>query len=246
MDEVAGVRETYNDWATRTGMITDGGLGEQRGAAPPKAKEAVKAEPPPRELPEPYAGSRTMADAEDWARRAGFADVRLGRNLNAANALNYGVDKIRQRGLSLPEKLNVQIDRKSFRGKKADRVPAQYAYTAGYVDRIYINAQYDWASMGETAKRQNELGWWSTADPHHPIIHELGHAIHAAQTPREYLQNYALTPDEAEIAVRVSRYAATSRAEFIAETFTGHIIGRSYDDEVLNMYRKWGGPETGQ
>lgn len=39
MNEVAGIRETYSEWAARNGMITDGGLGEQRGAAPPKAKK---------------------------------------------------------------------------------------------------------------------------------------------------------------------------------------------------------------
>jgi len=33
MDEVAGVRETYSEWSARNGMITDGGLDEQRGAA---------------------------------------------------------------------------------------------------------------------------------------------------------------------------------------------------------------------
>ncbi len=39
MNEVAGIRETYSEWAARNGMITDGGLDEQRGAAPPKAKK---------------------------------------------------------------------------------------------------------------------------------------------------------------------------------------------------------------
>jgi len=44
MNEVAGVRETYSDWAARRGMVTDGGLGGQRGAAPPSTK-AVSAAP---------------------------------------------------------------------------------------------------------------------------------------------------------------------------------------------------------
>jgi len=35
MNEVAGIRETYSDWAARRGMVTDGGLGGQRGATPP-------------------------------------------------------------------------------------------------------------------------------------------------------------------------------------------------------------------
>jgi len=39
MNEVAGIRETYSEWSAKRGMITDGGLDEQRGAAPPKAKE---------------------------------------------------------------------------------------------------------------------------------------------------------------------------------------------------------------
>ncbi len=41
MNEVAGIRETYSDWAARRGMVTDGGLGGQRGAAPPRAKGKI-------------------------------------------------------------------------------------------------------------------------------------------------------------------------------------------------------------
>ena len=40
MNEVAGIRETYSDWAARRGMVTDGGLGGQRGAAPPKTAKS--------------------------------------------------------------------------------------------------------------------------------------------------------------------------------------------------------------
>ena len=41
MNEVAGIRETYSEWAARRGMVTDGGLGGQRGAAPPRAKGKI-------------------------------------------------------------------------------------------------------------------------------------------------------------------------------------------------------------
>lgn len=39
------------------------------------------------------------------------------------------------------------------------------------------------------------------------------------------------------IAGRVSQYAATSPAEFIAETYAGLRTGRKYDREVMRAYR---------
>lgn len=59
MNEVAGIRETYSEWAARNGMITDGGLDEQRGAAPTSTGAGKSA----RE------GSGTILSREDFVRR---------------------------------------------------------------------------------------------------------------------------------------------------------------------------------
>ncbi len=59
MNEVAGIRETYGEWAARNGMITDGGLDKQRGAAPTSTGAGKSA----RE------GSGTILSREDFVRR---------------------------------------------------------------------------------------------------------------------------------------------------------------------------------
>jgi SPP1 gp7 family putative phage head morphogenesis protein len=65
MNEVAGIRETYSEWAARNGMITDGGLDEQRGAAPTSTGAGKSA----RE------GSGTILSREDFVRRLNAQDI---------------------------------------------------------------------------------------------------------------------------------------------------------------------------
>lgn len=82
------------------------------------------------------------------------------------------------------------------------------------------------------------------------IVHEFGHAIHmaTAQTKFHGLWGTAFTGktqsgrDSLEVAKsEVSTYGSKPR-EFVAEVFLGLIYGKTYSDEVMQMYRSFGGP----
>ena len=45
-----------------------------------------------------------------------------------------------------------------------------------------------------------------------------------------------------EIAGKVSEYAKTDEREFIAEVYSGLITGRNFSDDVISLYKKYGGP----
>ena len=46
-----------------------------------------------------------------------------------------------------------------------------------------------------------------------------------------------------KVSGEVSSYATENPAEFIAETFAGLVEGKTYSDDVMALYKKYGGPE---
>lgn len=89
------------------------------------------------------------------------------------------------------------------------------------------------------------------------VTHEMGHWLHDANITnsvfsRDFvvkLTGEVVSPrfkagsKELEIAQRVSRYGATQPVEFVAEVYAGLRNGVEWDDEVLALYRRYGGPE---
>jgi len=50
------------------------------------------------------------------------------------------------------------------------------------------------------------------------------------------------TSDRAIIASQVSRYAASSKVNFVAEVFAGKCAGKRYGRDILRLYKQMGGP----
>lgn len=122
---------------------------------------------------------------------------------------------------------------------------------------------------------QFNTGWWTAGHQRSLVHHEIGHAVHwkafkeASDIPhyfkgglwetlsgsfnwsplemgaREFLGEFYGEKGRL-IAHRVSRYAATNPLEFVAETFSGLVAGRTYDDEIMKMYKQFKGvmPKT--
>lgn len=81
--------------------------------------------------------------------------------------------------------------------------------------------------------------------------HELGHMRH-----NEVCANYAelsaenkgskiikdFLNEERDVASKVSQYATADPAEFVAETFAYLLDGRKFSNDVLDLYKKYGGP----
>jgi hypothetical protein len=77
------------------------------------------------------------------------------------------------------------------------------------------------------------------------VVHELGHAIHYALAPGKFheLTSTRFTGGAGNLAAKVSGYSTNPR-EFVAEVFTGTIHGKTYPDDVIKMYKAFGGPMT--
>jgi hypothetical protein len=114
-----------------------------------------------------------------------------------------------------------------------------------------------WKDPAAVAARQHETGFWSASDPLHAITHELGHFHHARTAPPGDAYGYTIeingvkvddrfphTGNERRIAERVSTYGASRPTEFVAETYAAIRAGKTFDDEVMELYRKYGGPSV--
>ena len=90
------------------------------------------------------------------------------------------------------------------------------------------------------------------------INHEQGHFLHGnncsdyklMKKVKEFddepvsaiTQEFVNNNDIQNSARKVSRYATTSPAEFVAEVFAGLKDGKVYDNDVMALYKKYGGP----
>ena len=109
-----------------------------------------------------------------------------------------------------------------------------------------------WITLGPSALEPGTLQ--SISNSAHPgfakgdvtAIHEIGHAIHAHQMGEAFLDTAANgghngAPTGAN-ASQVSGYAGMSKKEYVAEVFTGMILGRTYSPAVMAEYASYAGP----
>jgi hypothetical protein len=128
----------------------------------------------------------------------------------------------------------------------AARVPAAYE-AAG--ERILINETHDyWRDPAGwmLAANRKQPPWFSTSEPNHIIVHEVGHAKHHANLGDAQYKLVGTgtfsAAEKAFVAQHVSRYAAQEPAEFVAEMYAGLAAGKSYNAEVTRLYLAYGGP----
>jgi hypothetical protein len=83
-------------------------------------------------------------------------------------------------------------------------------------------------------------------DPEGPasVVHELGHMMHYHSSPSTFYGLHSADFKRAggDVAMKVSSYASGNPREFVAEVFMGLVYGRTFDDDVIAMYRDFGGP----
>ncbi len=114
------------------------------------------------------------------------------------------------------------------------------------IESVLINERDPhWARAAESAKEAFDKGMMSSPHPDHSIHHEIGHALHhkaIGTKPFHAMVGQKLTEAQAEVARKVSWYASTEQAEFVAETFAGMKSGRTYPKEVMDLYAHFKGP----
>ncbi|MDR1167365.1 MAG: hypothetical protein LBK53_00550 [Heliobacteriaceae bacterium] len=58
----------------------------------------------------------------------------------------------------------------------------------------------------------------------------------------KYAQDFIKSPEEQFIASKVSKYAASSPLEFVAEVYARMMNGHKFTDDIMNLYKKYEGP----
>jgi hypothetical protein len=82
------------------------------------------------------------------------------------------------------------------------------------------------------------------------IVHEIGHALHFTTAPAKYHGLWGTSfsgeapsgkPTSLVATTEVSQYGNKPR-EFVAEVFLGLVYGKEFSEDVMSMYRSFGGP----
>lgn len=205
-------------------------------------------------VPAGFTPASTLQEAEAFAQRLGvqarFADG--GRHaLAVANAHNEVLQQVAATGLPLPA--SVVADAavfQTFRMTAAEMRATPAAYVAAR-DTIYLNPRSSafhegMSSVARDARQQHRIGFWSTSSPLHVFRHEYGHPAHYHLDEDVYAQLRAVRLTDEErgwIRGKVGIYASESPQEFVAEVFAALLDGKTFDGEVMTLYRRFGGPE---
>lgn len=204
----------------------------------------------------PFVPAATLKDAAATARRMGVKaeygqrarpprpsmgvdlNAIAAANLNAANITNEALHVLKARGVPLPPEVHITTD--LFNG-------SAIAYYQPATNQVFANvASPFWADPDAGIKYMRGQGWLVGESPADVMIHEVGHQLHPGSRYsilRPQTATLELTANEAAIASQLSRYAATTQGEFVAETFVQLVRGRPVSPEVLAQYRKFGGYE---
>lgn len=131
-------------------------------------------------------------------------------------------------------------------GEEAGRTTMAYWDNSIIPPQIYLNERHRlWSDPEEVMAEFREERWLSTSAVDHTIRHEVAHELHARDVGperRREIKEMPWTFDEKTIAVGVSRYAMKSPVEFVAEVYAGLVAGRKYNEPILKLYDRLGGP----
>jgi len=119
----------------------------------------------------------------------------------------------------------------------AERGVADQAYDKTRMSTL--NPKRWW--LGEAKYQQAKV----TAKMTTVVVHELGHILHEREHSESFWTHKTTWGDEgrppAQQASKVSQYATKSKLEYVAEVFTGLIMGIHYPQDVIDVYLQLGG-----
>lgn len=206
--------------------------------AKPKPKLAPKPKPEPASIPAQMSVAEIAKHlADEFGVTAEFAGWR-----EIAEPTLAALTRMRAAG---KEWSGGKLRVRSFKDD-ANENSADLAHFNPNDETLHVNIKSQYWGSPETRKRLYDNDWLSTVDDEGTILHEIGHSLHweRIKLNSNLRQNWTreLTPTEQPIALKVSRYAATQRAEFVAEVFSGRLKGNKYPKDVMEMYISFGGP----
>lgn len=200
----------------------------------------------------------TRKDAESYFKSIGVEIDGLGGNKEIwQRVANAYADEL-SIGSAVPPKIKFKAGKS--RTGLASYTRSNDATTGQLTDEfitITTNSKF-WDDPEGKLAELKASGFFSGDDPNHPMIHEFGHYLHAkvftedrwgytfTVNGRTFSQKSFDEPGSSATAKKVSRYGATSPHEFVAEAYAAMRAGTVFDDDVMDLYRLYGGPEVKQ
>lgn len=212
--------------------------------------------------------AKTMDDAIKFAKENFGIKLDLGDNLFAANLVNESCANVSNamRGKAyFPKKIK-------FGAVNSSRAAGGYDNISNIIVIGNKNTDWGivYEFFNKTLKTKNSYLEYSEQlksnqntifnDMYEIIYHELGHCNHKAicknfekmgklkeveymlisdkSIINEFLNNKAIQ----KTAGKVSEYSKESPAEFVAEVFARRIQGKIFSDDIMALYKKYGGP----
>jgi hypothetical protein len=196
-----------------------------------------------------------VQDAENYAKnQLGVPEVNYGGNIVIANNTNHGLFTVHERGVPMPSRVEVK-EFKVEDGEDPNDLAFYLAPPGNAVGELYINSSHKvWTNPAAAAQEGRQKQIFSTDDPRHFIMHEMGElATHQSIGGIRFFNlGEAYLGDEEEfqrldrqhIRNVVSRQAARDHTEFTAEVFAALVLGRDeirQDNMVMEALRRFGG-----
>jgi hypothetical protein len=108
---------------------------------------------------------------------------------------------------------------------------SRFAAIGSPTNGILVNAASPfWGDPVGNAKKQFEAGYWASENPLAVLVHEAAHTIY--DPPNNWIAD-----SQKDVAEKVSRYARTNPKEFVSEVTAGLHTGKTYDDDVMSLYK---------
>jgi hypothetical protein len=187
----------------------------------------------------------SVSDAERWAHDELGVSVSYGGHAKIAEITNRALAALAEQKYDLPtiEVSAAKFDaaRELYRAKYGET--PQDAIAMYWEGKVYVDPRDTyWDNPESSARRLKQSGLWSTGEIEHPIWHEVGHAQHERHLQKLWRRIGKFVPGQAQIAFRVSDYAALGPKEFVAEVFAAIIAGKTPldDPDVARLFRQWG------
>lgn len=112
-----------------------------------------------------------------------------------------------------------------------NRTDKRFAAIGSPTNGILVNPSSPfWKNPVESAKQSYDVGHLSTDDPKGTLLHEIAHTIYDPQ-------GYWSADSQKQTASQVSRYGQTNPKEFVSEVFAGLHTGKTFPEDVMNLYR---------
>jgi general stress protein YciG len=222
----------------------------------PKKQKDTTPPPPPPKLPEPPKQKERSPEEKrrdeitNTFKDAGI-EANIPENIDRANDIEKSFKNLKDKGYDIPPPeriLTADLGEKygsAFAGSFAVATTGQ----DGKSEMIF-DVQYNKSGDG-LANQLDDLvedKYFSSKDI---FVHEYAHNAHGKAIGIEqwtsHIKNGFGSGQKADkeilIAGKVSTYAAKDPLEFVAEVFSGHVNGESYDKDVYELYKKYKGPK---